>query len=246
MGTGASTSLGLVGSNKSNKPRKRIPVSQSVMELGAAEQQLQLKLFEKVGHRAHRGALGPAYKVFTDGHDFPQCDFDNFEYGVNTRLNMGWSRGLCERMFRRFDSDHDGVISFQEFNNNMVPKDTDESEQAGFNIKATTNTLLGYHAARAENPRRPRRSRLVALRAKGLDMPPVPAPPTPSHLGLPARQSNFNPINPESAWDLAGAGYTGINTSWIMPATPDPRDPRRRKMDQCPPPTPHMFKSFRV
>jgi len=224
---------------------KRIPVSQSAAAIGEAEATLRRKLYQKTGNKAHNLGARLAYMLFTDGKSFPKVDFENFEYGVNTRLNCCWPTGLVERMFRRYDKDGDGVISKEEFVNYVLPKDQDDKD-AGYNILPENSTLLGNSAALPFNilaPRKIRRERLVALRAKGIDMGPVPNPPQARH---PERQSNFNPINPEPAWDLQGANFNAILSGWQAPPDPEPKGTRRRKMEMFPPPTPHIFKSFRL
>merc|ERR1719163_557232 len=208
-------------------------MAKTAADLKQAEKQMQYKIYERTMCKAKRNSLGMAYSLFTDGMEFPQIDGANFEYAVNTRLNLGWGPDMCERMFQHFDRDRDGIISFDEFNKYMMPKDVAGDQSTGVDGEGF-NTILGYHSKRRENPRRPRQSRLIAARAKGMDLPPVPQPPQPK---LPTRQSNFNPINPEPAFDIVGAGFTHVPSGWTQdrpfsqaPGAPG-RDPRRRKMD---------------
>ena len=131
-------------------------------------------------------------------------------------------------------------------------QDITEGDADGVNIKEATNTLLGNHSLRREFPRRPKHSALIAARAAGRELVRGGSPPK---LKPPSRLSNYNPHNPEPAFDISGVGnWSFVPTGWqsTMPYTskvdPDapPKEIRRRKMDQFPPPTPHQFKSFRL
>ena len=131
-----------------------------------------------------------------------------------------------------------------------MPKDITEGEADGVNIKEATNTLLGNHSKRTEFARRPKHSALIAARAAGRELVRGGSPPK---LKPPSRLSNYNPHNPEPAFDISGVGaWNFVPTGWqsTMPYASDsggpPNEIRRRKMDQFPPPTPHAFKSMRL
>jgi len=229
-----------------NRRRRKIPTTSA--DVRVLENMLRKKLYEKTTNKAKGAGIGLAFAVFTDGVEFPQIDRDNFEYGLNTRLNLGWDQDAVDKMFHRYDRDGDGIISHDEFSRFLMPPDIVDPD--AINIKAEKNTLLGYHSLRRELPRRPRQSRLLAARAERKELPPMKQGTWEIELGktLPIRQSNFNQLNPEPAFDLGATGFGSV-PGWHgspPPSGAPGRDPRRRKMDAFPPPTPHMFKSFRV
>lgn len=158
-----------------------------------------------------------------------------------------------------YDTDRDGVISFIEFQRNLMPKDTTESESPIQN-----NTLFGDHSLRYEQPRKPRGANLerrIAMQQQGVTLPEVRQDiATITHHSLPTRKSPFSLIAPENPFPLDGSFSSQAVTYKAHTLDQGPlgssddigrkdlqgRDPRRRKMTMPAPPTPHVFKSFHM
>merc|ERR1711988_553984 len=148
--TRGSTGIMSAGATRSRSRTAKGPgtATAATSNLKKYEADLRHKLYQKTSNIVKRSGLTDAYKVFVTGVDFPDVDRVNWEYGINSRLNLGWPPEVLEGMFQRYDKDRDGVISFEEFGAYVMPPDVSPDDMDGVNIKAENNTLLGFPAKR--------------------------------------------------------------------------------------------------
>lgn len=236
---------------KAERPKREHPTSKA-----APWKTLEKNMHEKINLRTlakpKRQGLGACYRLFSQEQNDP-VTLETFIRTL-TRLHVVFAPETAKELFNRYDKDGDGVISFVEFQRNVMPKD--------ITAEAQNNTLFGDHAPRYEAPRKPRGANLmrrIAMQQQGMTLPDVKQDLSGVTLhSLPIRKSPFSLVAPENPFKFEdkfsnGPSYKEGTTGGPLSGNADVgrkdllgRDPRRRKMDMPCPPTPHFFKSFHM
>lgn len=238
---------------KAERPKREHPKMKN-QPWKILESDLHNKMNLRTLTKPKRQGLSMCYRLFSREQNDP-ITFEAFTHTL-TKLQIVFTPEAARDLFNRYDKDGDGMISFTEFQRNLMPKD--------ITCEVPNNTLFGDHAVRYEAPRKPRGANLerrIAMQQQGVVLPDVKQDLSGSTLhSLPIRKSPFSLIAPEDAFKQIDKSKFSEGPSYLDSGCPGPlpghadigrkdlqgRNPRRRKMDMPAPPTPHFFKSFHM
>jgi len=224
---------------KSAGPGKRRAPSQKSSEAKVIEEQLRWKLFQRCTNNPKQRAATQQWRLFVRDQG-EELNLEVFERTL-TKLHVQFSKAGAKALFDTYDRDRDGKISIREFQQNLLPRDTEPE------LMSPNNTLFGDHAARHEAPRKMRgailETNLAMSQQRGIPLPTLRQDISQITLHtLPTRKSPFNLVAPENQSTM----HEDFRPCGQLAEAARSTYPQRKKMWMPAPATPHFLKSMRV